>query len=100
MLSVLRIHDQPNVAEAHRTAVLLKDDWQQIGRFWLSVAGRMRDGDLLVNGIAVLPDVDHRVLGLLACTRRTSGTGPCDREARVAIVDIVRLPGERRQAHV
>src|SRR5205085_1819946 len=89
--ALLPLH-QPDVAEHHGIAVALERDRAAAGGLAFLLRPARRAGDLvvLVDQDAVLADRDAGIADLLA-----RGV-----EAGVLELDIVGLPGERREAHV
>src|SRR5438309_946158 len=87
--SLLRLHD-PDVAVIDRVAVILELDRAGGVFFLLAAGGRAAQLQVVVDGDAVVDDVGNGVGGLATVLI----------EASRLELDIVRLPGERRIAHV
>src|SRR4051812_19546999 len=82
--------DHPDVPEEHRVPVPLELDRPRRRAFLLAGTGLVLQLVLVLDDDAVVPDGDDGVLGLLA-----GGVEPGRLE-----VDVVRLPPQRRVAHV
>src|SRR5579871_277616 len=82
--------NDPDITEKHRIPMALELNGAGFGGFLLAATGRAGDFHVIVNEDAILPHGGDGVLGLFAV-----GV-----EARGLEINVVGLPGERREAGV